>query len=321
MKLVKWLLVFPTAMQLWSPAVLARAVQWHWSIDVRATAESAPTVFRGRVVGLQLDGEVSEFRLDALAHFEPDRWYRGTRPKEVWVRFSWNALRPLNHGCENLQLGSRWLVFAKEAGNHLELLDDCNRVLPVSEHLGPVVSGSYLSQMEADFAAGRNDASVRKRVWSLWWLGGLHSSSSRQLLEAWARGSGGIEKKWALHALSEGTGRDVWRRTDDDIGLCENWAAPDLDGADALEEDVREAKTEWGLGCTMRALGEEKALSAFVASHLEDDRPSVRWDAIASMHDSTGAAACVPSESLRAAWKCAAWWKQHRREFPYNLVK
>ena len=321
MKAVWWLLVLPAAVQMWIPAALARSVEWHWGVDVRAAAESAPIVFRGRVVGLQLGGEVSEYRLEALARFEPDRWYRGTRPKEVWVRFRWDASRPLNHDCENLTLGSRWLVFARESGDHFELLRDCNGVLPVSEQLGPLVPGSYLSQMEADFAAGRNDASVKKRVWSLWWLGGLHLNSSRRLLEAWAGGSGGIEKKWALYALSECMGRDARRRTDDDVGLCENWATPDPDRTRAFAEDLRWAKTEWGLGCIIRALGEEKAISTFVAGHLEDDRPSVRWDAIAAMRDSTGAAACVPSESLQAAWKCAAWWKQHRREFPYNLAK
>jgi len=70
----------------------------------------------------------------------------------------------------------------------------------------------------------------------------------------------------------------------------------------------------------MRFMGDIKdvqytaALRA-IASHLEDSRPSVRWDAIGAMHDITNSEACVPSESLQAGWKCAAWWKQHQQEY------
>jgi hypothetical protein len=282
-------------------------------------------------VGLQLAGDVSPFRLDALARFEPDRWYRGPRPKEVWVHFKWDAMRVLNHDCENLQLGTRWLVFAKESLGRLELVDDCNRAIPVSAELGAPTHGDYLSQMEADFAAGRKDARISRRVWRLWWLGRLRMPSSRPLLQKWIESSGGIEKKWAQYALSWSAGnwKDPRKESNGEVDLCGGWGfdpfpANPLNSSWPSDKELKSAKTDWGLGCVMRFLGDTKDVQdtwalPVIASRLEDSRPSVRWDAIGAMYDITNSKACVPSGSPQAGWKCAAWWKQHQQEYHLNI--
>jgi hypothetical protein len=225
-------------------------------------------------------------------------------------------------------LGTRWLIFAKENLGRLELVADCNRAIPVSAELGAPVRGDYLSQMQADFAAGRRDARISRRVWSLWWLGRLRMPSSRPLLHEWIESSGGIERKWAQYALSWSGGNwndDPRKESAGEVDLCNGWGydpfpANPFDAWSLSDKELKSAKTDWGLGCVMRPLGDTTDVQytsalPLIASRLEDSRPSVRWDAIGAMHEITKSESCVPSDSVQAGRKCAAWWYQHRQEY------
>src|SRR4051794_34456656 len=103
-------------------AAWGRAGFYRWAIDVREMAATAPVIFRGRVVEVKPVGRSDAYGLDALARVEPDRWYRGTRPPEVWLHFEWDAFAMLNHRCQNLTKGSDWLIFARVTAGRLELV-------------------------------------------------------------------------------------------------------------------------------------------------------------------------------------------------------
>jgi hypothetical protein len=298
-----------------SGGIWGRAIEVYWALDVRAQAIASPIIFRGEVIKLKTIRATDENHLEALAQFEPDRWYRGQRPAEVWVHFTWDAFSMLNHDCENLEVHSRWLVFAAAIGGRLELVRDCHGVLPVAAQLGGLIqSGDYLNQMEVDFAAGRRDPELSRRLWSLWWLGGLQMPSAQTALQRWIETSSGIEQYWARFAMARSVGHpiypDFYRQ---ETGYCQAWidahakSGSDPDPLNWAKEGLKTARDELGLGCAIRALGESKSHSVLeaIASRLEDPRSSVRWDALAAIMEITGSATCAPSESRETARKCA----------------
>ena len=193
------------AAPLWS-----RLVEDQSMVDVRAQAEKAPLVFRGRVLtvepdpvekrtGLWVDGK--RVNTDFVAKFQVDRIYRGKLEGEVVVHFSYGAGDPLGHDCINFRPEQSWLVFAVEKNGLLELFDDCTGALRISSRLAVKVRPSdWLAQMEADFIAGLEDSDVQSRIFSIQRLGGLKLASSRPALHEVIERRKGIEAEWAIYA-------------------------------------------------------------------------------------------------------------------------
>lgn len=172
--------------------------------DVRALAEKAPIVFRGRVVSVRPSSEPPYHNgvFDATATIEVDRLYRGQAAAQSSVHFLY-AGQPygLNgHYC-NFQPDGYWLVFAVERDGRLELFDDCFGALAISPLLGPnLKDAGWLAQMETDFLAGLSDASSAARVLSIQRLGGLKLPSSRVALHRVIDAGTTDESNWAVYS-------------------------------------------------------------------------------------------------------------------------
>lgn len=173
--------------------------------DVRALAEKAPIVFRGRVVSVRPSSEPPYHNgvFDAIATIEVDRLYRGQAAAQSSVHFLY-AGQPygLNgHYCINFQPDGYWLVFAVERDGRLELFDDCFGALTISPLLGPnLKDAGWLAQMETDFVAGLSDASPAARVLSIQRLGGLKLPSSRVALHRVIDEGSADESNWAIYS-------------------------------------------------------------------------------------------------------------------------
>jgi hypothetical protein len=195
------------AAPLWS-----RLVEDQSMVDVRAQAEKAPLVFRGRVltvgpdpvekrIGLWVDGK--PVNTDLVAKFQVDRIYRGKLEGEAVVHFSYGRGQLLfnGHDCIDFRPEQSWLVFAVEKNGLLELFDDCTGALGISSRLGVEIRPSdWLAQMEADFIAGLEDTDVEARIFSIQRLGGLKLASSRPALHEVIERRRGIEAAWAIYA-------------------------------------------------------------------------------------------------------------------------
>lgn len=173
--------------------------------DVRALAEQAPIVFRGRVAKVQaLDVKPHHtIALDSIATIEVDRLYRGKTGSHASVYFVSGGSQPgMNgHYCIDFQPDTYWLVFAVERSGRLELFDDCEGALAISSQLGSSLKGaSWLAQMEADFLAGLNDSDPSARIVSMQRLGGLKMPSSRDALHRVIAEGDETEANWAVYA-------------------------------------------------------------------------------------------------------------------------
>jgi hypothetical protein len=194
------------AAPLWSRLMIDQSM-----VDVRAQAEKAPLVFRGRVltvgpdpvekgIGLWVDGK--PVNTDFVAKFQVDRIYRGKLEGEAVVHFSYGGGQWFNgHDCIDFRPEQSWLMFAVEKNGLLELFDDCTGALGISSRLGEEVRPSdWLAQMEADFIAGLEDSDVESRIFSIQRLGGLKLASSRPALHEVIERRKGIEAEWAIYA-------------------------------------------------------------------------------------------------------------------------
>jgi HEAT repeat protein len=194
------------AAPLWSRLMMDQSM-----VDVRAQAEKAPLVFRGRVltvgpdsvekrIGLWVDGK--PVNTNFVAKFQVDRIYRGKPEGEAVVHFSYGGGFGFNgHDCIDFRPEQSWLVFAVEKNGLLELFDDCTGALGISSRLGVKVGPSdWLAQMEADFIAGLEDSDVESRIFSIQRLGGLMLASSRPALHEVIERRKGIEAGWAIYA-------------------------------------------------------------------------------------------------------------------------
>lgn len=154
--------------------------------DVRALAEKAPLVFRGRVLVVIPIGTNWESGggVESTAKIEVDRWYRGAGATEVLLPFRYNWNQTVNgHDCIDFRPDTFWVVFAREKNRQLEMIDDCEGALTISPLLGPDLGNAgWLAQMEADFLAGLNDPDSAARLASIQRLGGLKLASSRDAL-------------------------------------------------------------------------------------------------------------------------------------------
>jgi hypothetical protein len=190
----------------------ARLMMDQSMVDVRAQAEKAPLVFRGRVltvgpdpvekrIGLWVDGK--PVSTNFVAKFQVDRIYRGKLEGEAVVHFSYDGSFGFfnGHDCIDFRPEQSWLVFAVEKNGLLELFDDCTGALGISSRLGVKVGPSdWLAQMEADFIAGLEDSDVESRIFSIQRLGGLKLASSRSALHEVIERRKGIEAGWAIYA-------------------------------------------------------------------------------------------------------------------------
>jgi hypothetical protein len=157
--------------------------------DVRALAEQAPIVFRGRVAEVRAL-EVKPHHtiaLDSIAKIEVDRLYRGKAGSHASVYFAYGGLATATgfngHYCIDFQPDTYWLVFAVEKNGRLELFDDCEGALAISSRLGSHLKyATWPAQMEADFLAGLDDRDPAARIVSMQRLGGLKLPSSRDAL-------------------------------------------------------------------------------------------------------------------------------------------
>lgn len=195
------------AAPLWSRLMIDQSM-----VDVRAQAEKAPLVFRGRVltvipdpvekrIGLWVDGK--PVNTNFVAKFQVDRIYRGKLKGEALVHFSYGgSFNGFNgHDCIDFRPEQSWLVFAVEKNGLLELFDDCTGALGISSLLGVTVKPSdWLAQMEADFIAGLEDSDAESRIFSIQRLGGLKLASSRPVLHEVIERRKGIEAGWAIYA-------------------------------------------------------------------------------------------------------------------------
>jgi hypothetical protein len=191
---------------LWSRLMIDQSM-----VDVRAQAEKAPLVFRGRVltvgpdpvekrIGLWVDGK--PVNTNFVAKFQVDRIYRGKLEGEAVVHFSYGGGFGLNgHDCIDFRPEQSWLVFAVEKNGLLELFDDCTGALGISSRLGVEIRPSdWLAQMEADLIAGLGDTDAEARIFSIQRLGGLKLASSRPALHEVIERRKGIEAGWAIYA-------------------------------------------------------------------------------------------------------------------------
>src|SRR5580704_18921804 len=105
------------AAPLWSRLMIDQSM-----VDVRAQAEKAPLVFRGRVltvgpdpvekrIGLWVDGK--PVSTNFVAKFQVDRIYRGKLEGEAVVHFSYGVSEN-GHDCIDFRPQQSWLVFAVE---------------------------------------------------------------------------------------------------------------------------------------------------------------------------------------------------------------
>jgi HEAT repeat protein len=156
-------------------------------------------LFRGQVGDVKLTKDEHGVR-EGVAVISVDRWYRGRQPANfVKVHFAYQAI--IGHDCIDFRTGTYWIIFAKFGhGEIFELADDCVGALAVSALLGPEVSTGFLSQMEADFAAGLSDSDSEARIASIQRLAGLGKISSAEALHRVIASGTEEESKWAIFA-------------------------------------------------------------------------------------------------------------------------
>ena len=303
--------------------------------DVRALAEKAPIVFRGRVARVSSFGVKPRhtIALDSIATIEVDRPYRGKVSSETSLYFVYGGMPTgINgHYCIDFQPDTYWLVFAVEKDGRLQLFDDCEGALGISPLLGPDLKGAgWQAQMEADFLAGLADTSSAARLLSIQRLGGLKLPSSRGALHRVIETADEEESKWAIYAaLRTGdisvlsgvkellvVGDHSWPERAMSLELenvTDAAAVPDLIAI------LDTAPGDSARSCALIALGEKlkdpRAVPS-LANHLSDPDRYARYDALDGLKNITHESACtLPSHWVERdvepqILKCKTWWEQ-----------
>ena len=121
-----------SAVKLWS-----RLMSQPSMADVRALAEKAPIVFRGRVAQVSPAAYLPRSYViccwetltftKSFATIEVDRLYRGSLRGNPTIHFVYSGSDTGmdGHNCIDFQPDTYWLVFAVEKSGQLELFDDC----------------------------------------------------------------------------------------------------------------------------------------------------------------------------------------------------
>jgi len=302
--------------------------------DVRALAERAPLVFRGRVLTVTPIGTNTEpgTRIESTAKIQVDRWYRGNGSTEALLRFAYPGGFAANgHDCIDFRPDGYWVVFAVEKDGHLEMIDDCQGALTISPLLSPALeSTDWLTQMEADFVAGLDDPASEARLASIQRLGGLRLASSRDALHRVIEHGDAAESKWALYgALCTGDVTVLPRAQRllaiGDGELPESAIAMALQNVNDpsavpdLIAILKSAPGELTRSRVLIALGEKlkdpRAVPS-LANHLSDPDSQASYAALDGLKNITHEDACT----LPPEWKeqdvepqksrCKAWWEQ-----------
>ena len=300
---------------------------------------ASPVMFRGTVLDVSR-ALLEDTGAPMVARFQVDRWYRNPFGVDPAVHFTPYELQDAinGHNCIDFKPGTHWLVFATNESGHLELVHDCSgavRVSPLLDTAPPRTDP--ISQMEADFIAGLEDAAPAARVISVQRLGGLKLASSRPALQRVIEIGNTDELEWAVYAALR-TGdtsvlskaRDLLRSGNSDaarffIPLAlgrikdESATAGLVEIADSPNENARMS--------AISALGEKiKAVKALpvIASHLNDPDSGVRYAALNGMREITHEPACtIPAESGAAEvtaeaqiQQCLTWWERSGKFSP-----
>lgn len=190
--IARFLLLAPLA--LWARLQLAPE-----GIDLGPYLAKAPILLRAEILSVSNPPRLGE-QYVATARLRVTRWYRGTPPPAVELRFARQGLRMINgHNCFDFPPGTHWLILAKERDGALELIDDCYGAFAVSPQLGPSQSDP-IAQLEADFSAGLASAVPKDRVLSLQRLANLHLAISRPALHRVIARGEPVETSWAAYA-------------------------------------------------------------------------------------------------------------------------
>lgn len=319
-----------SAVQLWSRLMSPPSMA-----DVRALAEKAPIVFRGRVAKVSPFGvnPPHTIALDSIADIEVDRLYRGKARTAASLYFAYRGLSTgINgHYCIDFQPDTYWLVFAVEKDGRLELIDDCEGALAISPLLGTDLKvADWPTQMEADFLAGLGDSSSAARVLSIQRLGGLKLPSSRSALHRVIETGGKDESKWAIYAaLRTGDvsvlprvkellalGDDDWPERAISLELqhvTDGTAAPDLIAIlDSAPGEITRTSVLIALGENLK---DPRAVPS-LAAHLSDPDRYARYDALDGLKNITKEKACTLPPEWREEdvepqiSRCKVWWEQ-----------
>ena len=166
--------------------------------DIQDMAARAPFIFRGEVVDFK-PADTKTLRKEGLAVVAIDRWYRGSSSNSfINLHFAYDGGAD-GHNCRNLEIGTYWIVFAKQGANQaLEMMDDCDGALRVSALLGSITSDGVLFQMEKDFVAGLDDTAADLRIESLLRLAALSQLHSTEVLHRLSTAGSEEESKWAI---------------------------------------------------------------------------------------------------------------------------
>ncbi len=326
------------AAPLWSRLMIDQSM-----VDVRAQAEQAPLVFRGRVltvgpdpaekrVGLWVDGK--PVNTNFVAKFQVDRIYRGELKGEAVVHFSYGSVGINGHDCIDFRPEQSWLVFAVEKNGLLQLFDDCTGALGISSRLGVKVGQSdWLAQMEADFIAGLEDSGVESRIFSIQRLGGLKLASSRPALHEVIERRKGIEAGWAIYATLRTGDVTVLPMVN---GLLASGDKKMPNGAIAYElrnvkdpsavpdllEIVEKAPSDYARFEALLALVDnikDPRVVPVLGPSLSSGDRQIRSIALSGLHTIANAEACsttrLTNENDEAAFEretasCKAWWER-----------
>jgi hypothetical protein len=302
-------------------------------VDVRALAERAPLVLRGRVLAVTPIPTSTEpgARVESIANIQIDRWYRGKGPTVALLSFAYPNFAVNGHDCIDFRPDTYWVVFAAEKNGQLEMIDDCEGALTISALLGPkLANADWLAQMEADFVAGLSDPDSAARLASIQRLGGLKLPSSRDALRRVIANGDHAESKWAVYAALR-TGdvsvlprvKQLLAKGDGELpelaiamelqNVTDPSAVPDLIAI------LKNAPSELTRTRVLIALGEKlkdpRAVPS-LADHLSDPDLHARYDALDGLKNITREEACTLSRDWKEQdvepqiSRCKTWWEQ-----------
>jgi len=317
-----------SAVKLWSRLMLPPS-----RADVRALAEKAPIVFRGRVAQVSSTEYLPHtYDANSFATIDVDRLYRGSLRGNPTIHFVYASPEFMNgHNCIDFQPDTYWLVFAVEKGGQLELFDDCQGALAISPLLGPHLKDfDWRAQMEADFLAGLHDATAANRIVSIQRLGGLKLPSSQEALHRVIDRADKNEANWAVYAALRIGDFSVLPRVKQMLSAGE-MNSPEREIAFELR-NVSDPKAVPGLIAILASAAGELTRSSvlfalaenikdpravpILADHLSSADESTPYLALEGLKNVTHEEACSPSESSNRKnleWRvqqCKLWWEE-----------
>jgi hypothetical protein len=327
-----------SAVKLWSRLMVDPSIA-----DVRALAEKAPIVFRGRVAQISpyqfslyqinLYPYITDtHRADSFATIDVDRLYRGSLRGNTTIHFIQPSPSLMDgHNCIDFQPDTYWLVFAVEKDGQLELFDDCQGALAISPLIGPRLKDfDWRAQMEADFLAGLHDDAVANRIVSIQRLGGLKLPSSQDALHRVIDRSDKDEVNWAVYAALRTGDISVLPRVKEMLSVgdrnppereiaLELRNVSDPKAAPGLIAILTTAPGEITQSSVLTALGEnikDPRAVPILADHLSAADESSRYLALVGLRNISHDSSCSPSDTANEQnlesriRRCKLWWEE-----------